>query len=337
MSKMLEQAIIDAEALREAALKNAKNAIIEHYAGDIKNAVETILEQDELGGEELGTDLGADLDAELSVDDTSGEAVVSQVPSAATKEEGDVITIDLSQLEEMMEAEIEEEGDLKAEELLDREEIAEEVVEEDPEIELDEEVLSEILDEEKASTEDAVEESETETVTEENEEELEETTQASDDTATSADEQVAASEEVIKENKTLLTSINKNNKQIKRLKEQNNKYRTLVANLKNKLNEVNVSNAKLLYTNRVLNSVSLNERQKDRIVESISKADSVEEAKTIFDTLQSAVGSVSVEKTPKSLNEVVRKRSSAFLPRKEEKKSDPIADRMKILAGIKQN
>ena len=55
-------------------------------------------------------------------------------------------------------------------------------------------------------------------------------------------------------------------------------------------NLVNLTNARLLYTNRVLNSTSLNERQKTRIVESISNADSVEEAKVIYQTLQSAVG-----------------------------------------------
>ena len=36
MSKMLEQAIVDAEALREAALKNAENSVIEKYADEIK-------------------------------------------------------------------------------------------------------------------------------------------------------------------------------------------------------------------------------------------------------------------------------------------------------------
>ena len=40
MPSMLEQAIIDAASLREAALKNAEQAIIEKYAPEIKNAVE---------------------------------------------------------------------------------------------------------------------------------------------------------------------------------------------------------------------------------------------------------------------------------------------------------
>ena len=101
------------------------------------------------------------------------------------------------------------------------------------------------------------------------------------------------------------------------------------------MEEVNLSNAKLLYQNRVLNSASLNERQKDRIVETISNAKTVEEAKIIYETLQSAVGPNSSKSKPKSLNEVVTKRSSAFMPRKEEKRVDPFMARMKTLAGIK--
>ena len=48
MSNMLEQAIIDAAALREAALKNAEQNLIEKFAPQIKEAVEAMLETDEL-------------------------------------------------------------------------------------------------------------------------------------------------------------------------------------------------------------------------------------------------------------------------------------------------
>jgi len=48
MSSMLEQAIVDAKALREAALKNAEQSLIEKYAPQIKEAVDSILESDEI-------------------------------------------------------------------------------------------------------------------------------------------------------------------------------------------------------------------------------------------------------------------------------------------------
>ena len=46
---MLEQAIVDAAALREAALKNAEQAIIDKYAPQIKAAVDSLLENTEKG------------------------------------------------------------------------------------------------------------------------------------------------------------------------------------------------------------------------------------------------------------------------------------------------
>ena len=55
MSSMLKQAIIDATALKEAALKNAEQSILEKYSKEVKKAVSNILEQeDPLGGEEGG-------------------------------------------------------------------------------------------------------------------------------------------------------------------------------------------------------------------------------------------------------------------------------------------
>ena len=120
----------------------------------------------------------------------------------------------------------------------------------------------------------------------------------------------------------------------KKLSEQNEKFKQMLLQAKDKLNEVNLSNARLFYTNRILASVSLNERQKTKIVESITNADTVEEAKTIFETLQSAVGSQSNKNTPKSLSEAVERKSS-ILPRRQENKSNSKHfDRMKLLAGI---
>ena len=111
----------------------------------------------------------------------------------------------------------------------------------------------------------------------------------------------------------------------------------MILQLKEKVEEVNLSNAKLLYTNRILDSASLNERQRNKIVDALSNADSVEEAKVIYETLQSAVGS-SRKRIPKSLSEVVQ-RSSTTLPRRNSgtKTLDPVTDRWKILAGINKD
>ena len=107
--------------------------------------------------------------------------------------------------------------------------------------------------------------------------------------------------------------------------------------LTNKINEVNLLNARLLYTNKVLGNGSLNERQKKQIAESISASKTVDEAKTIYETLQKSAQTI-VEKrqVPQSLTEAVSRASSPFLPRARETNVDPLADRWQRIAGIKK-
>jgi predicted nuclease with TOPRIM domain len=120
------------------------------------------------------------------------------------------------------------------------------------------------------------------------------------------------------------------------LKEQNTQYKQAVNELKDNLQDVNLSNARLLYTNRILRNTSLNERQKNKIVEAISSSGSVMEAKTIFETLQSTV-EAAPKKSPQSLSEAIGRRSSVIHASRQEKQTtDLFSQRMKRLAGIKQ-
>jgi len=147
------------------------------------------------------------------------------------------------------------------------------------------------------------------------------------------------SEDLEKENKDL----KKENKQLK-AKNKNliGKSKILlesVRQVKEKFDEVQLVNAKLLYTNRVLADTSLNERQTNKIVESINSASSIEQAKIVYETLQSGVGGAA-KSTPKSLSEVVNKRNSSSIllhSRKREEvdsNNDEFAKRLKRLAGI---
>ena len=52
MSSMLDQAIVDAKALKEAAIKSAESSIIEKYSNEIREAVDTMLNQEEVINEE---------------------------------------------------------------------------------------------------------------------------------------------------------------------------------------------------------------------------------------------------------------------------------------------
>ena len=123
----------------------------------------------------------------------------------------------------------------------------------------------------------------------------------------------------------------------KESQEKTKLYETTIYKLNEKLQFVLLSNAKLLYSNRVLNDASLNERQKTKIVEAINKARSVEEAKVLQETLKTTVGSTK-NKGPQSLSESVQRRSnlSSMLTSKRHKpdQTDDFSERMKKLAGI---
>jgi hypothetical protein len=108
--------------------------------------------------------------------------------------------------------------------------------------------------------------------------------------------------------------------------------------LKGKLEEVNLSNAKLLYQNEVLTNPSLNERQKTQVVESIRKAASVSEAKVIFETLQSAARSVGTDRKVESLNEAIRRPSHTIHGKRPltESIDNSQLDYWKKLAGIQK-
>jgi hypothetical protein len=125
----------------------------------------------------------------------------------------------------------------------------------------------------------------------------------------------------------------------KALKLTIDEFKGILVTLKETQEVQSVSNAKLLYTNKTLVNTSLNERQKQTVVESISKARSVQEAKTIYETLQSTVeGNSSSSKNPKSLSEALNRGPSPFMARKPQVSADDsFADRMKLLAGIKNN
>lgn len=123
---------------------------------------------------------------------------------------------------------------------------------------------------------------------------------------------------------------------IEKLEKDNEAVKSKLVEVATVLNEVNLQNAKLLYTNKVLESDSLNERQKNKIVEAISKTGNVEETKVVYETLIGSVGSDGESrKKSKSLNETVaRKQTLMIQRRKPEANKNPLKDRWQKVAGI---
>ena len=123
-----------------------------------------------------------------------------------------------------------------------------------------------------------------------------------------------------------------NTKLLSTMSEQKKNLRKLATTLEN----LSLQNAKLLYTNEVLKTASLNERQKQIAVEALHEVKTVEHAKTVFETLQSTVVSTKRRGRPESLSEVVSNNTSIRVPRRKEQKiSNPHENRWKLLAGIK--
>lgn len=387
MSSMLNQAIIDAKALKEAAIKNAENLVIEKYASEIKDAVNSLLEapgdevfdEDPLGlnAAEAEDPMEEPLGAESDID-----PVVDELPDSFKSAEGGQIEINLDQLSaevsqamgemasheeaaedmaaaplqeppsaqptapapaapmaENNEEEVNESDDEEINESdEDVSEASEEEITEDEEIEIDESKLLDILEKMIVDAEPTksgwMNRSDGEL---QHEEDLALAKEAASD---EADEDVNEENEEIKAE---LAEANRQNEILAsasiKLQNENEKFRTAIFDLKESLERTNLSNAKLLYINQTLTNASLNERQKQRIVEAISTTETVKEAKVIFDTLQSTVGASTKEPIPQSLSEAVsRKPSLMVAARKQQQKTEnnsPLFDRMQRLAGIK--
>ena len=104
--------------------------------------------------------------------------------------------------------------------------------------------------------------------------------------------------------------------------------------LKSKINEVNLLNSKLLYSNKLFRSNSLSESQKMKVIETFDRANSVREVKLVYSTLSESITSY----TPK------RKVNESFASKtigstKPSKglivESNTFAARMQKLAGLK--
>ena len=383
MSSLLEQAIVDANALKEAALKNAEATIIDKYSEEVKSTLNQLLEQDELeallgGGDEGGLDLGAEApspDAAATMEEeVEADEIAEGVPDAFTEDssefkgakEGELseVTIDFKELAEALQQLREGVEEEQEEETLEEAEEEEETMEE--EVELDEDSIVEMVEAmlSDPTEDDTLEEAEEdEDVVEEGEKEddlyeelsdglldaiVEKLTvdmgaslsgwagRSSEDTKHQMELEMAhrRSTEVAEELEALKKAQEELVFENKKLKKNLANYQQVVGSLKENVQDVNLSNARLLYTNRTLGNTSLNERQKKTIVEAISKAGSVEEAKTIHETLQSTVSSTP-KRGPQSLSEAINRPTSIIrASRKEEPKADPFTARMRKLAGI---
>ena len=78
--------------------------------------------------------------------------------------------------------------------------------------------------------------------------------------------------------------------QVSKLSSQLGEHRKVVKYLRSKLNEVNLLNAKLLFTNKLFRAYGLTNEQKLKVVENFDRATNLREVKLIFATLAESFG-----------------------------------------------
>ena len=122
-------------------------------------------------------------------------------------------------------------------------------------------------------------------------------------------------------------------KKVKEMKHELDEAYAALKTIKEELNEVNLFNAKLLYTNKIFKSKNLTESQKVKVLAAFDKAASVKEAKLVYETL-----SEGMKETKKSVNESLLRGSASkpagIIEKKPIMEADAQVLRMQKLAGI---
>jgi len=357
MSSLLEEAIVDAKALKDAALKNAENTVLEKYSAEVKGALNTLLEQDEM---DLG--LGG-----APTEEASGESAdtsfLDEVPYSFQNEEIDapaddeLIEIDFDELKTRIDEEEAEGAEASGEDLTDALGMADALEEsgiitpteleddakegaasiesdEDEDINLTTEMIDDLIEElvvdmtprpqgwaSMNSADNSI-------------------IQANDDAMAAAQAAHLEEEEIEEEVETapdVVSDAELYEAKISQLKESTRELRALLMMSKEQLTKLNLDNAKLVYQNKALSSASLNERQKNQIVEAVQSANSVEETSMIYETIQNAVGGAADPRVrPQTLREAVQRPASLLLNSQRDNTvtKDPAMGRMLRLAGL---
>ncbi len=134
------------------------------------------------------------------------------------------------------------------------------------------------------------------------------------------------------------------------LKKELEEYRSAVVYLRDRINEVSLLNAKLLYTNKLFKGANLSNDQKLKVIESFDLTKSVREAKLVYATLAESLNSggkkTAVEPVKKTVSQTVKTITEglASKPVASTKPTKPavltegaeMANRFKKLAGIRK-
>ena len=353
MDKLLKEAIADAKAVRETALANAKIALEEAFTPHLKSMLSKKLQAEMEGEDEESHDEGYHgEDEEEKMDEEMDSSGIGAADNKEPEEEaGD--TSDIGQGPESEGSD--EEGGNEDENMEDApdqpmgegygmEDEDEEAPAEGMHDEEDED-LEEVLrqleaemadeDEEEAPAEGMHDEEEVEEAMEDEDEDKVEEGEHMEDEDEEVDEEIDL-DEIIKALTEEEGMEDEDEEVAEEMEDEDSEleeYKKTVLYLKNKLSEVNLLNAKLLYTNKLFRSRNISEAQKMKVIEQFDRTTSVREVKLVYSTFAE-----SIKRKPVNESRRVSKASKPVASTKSKKpiigENTDFKSRMKKLANI---
>jgi hypothetical protein len=332
-SDLLKEAIADAKAVKETALANAKIALEEAFAPRINAMLSTKLAEEEMedpytmSEEEMDMDMDAEMDDEvdaMSMGDEEMEAPDSVGVGVDLDSDGSYdIEGSLGAGEDMgMDAEAELDG------------MGDEMEEPAEDLELESIIreLEEDLNEEDEAMVDAAAENDLTTEMEDSTTEEYDIDEIIESILSEEDEE----EELAKEGRGMMRDEDEDPTDA-HSKELDEAYDTITS-LRGTINEVNLLNAKLLYTNKLFRNFELDENQKMKVIENFDRAGNTREVKLVFSTLAESFH-VPVKKRKKVVKEgIASKTTGTTAPSTKTKQiineGNELANRWKKLAGL---
>ena len=355
MSDLLKEAIADAKAVRETALANAKMALEEAFTPHLKSMLSAKLAEDEIEedddvfegehedeeDEDEQPEEGMYGSPRREDDDDEEDPEEGMHDSPRREDDDDEEEVDESEIveidgvkyapivseEEHEDEDKDDEDDMDESEDLDLEAVIKELEEEleeskeDEEDSVNEEEITEGPDDEEEKVDEEID------LNEEDEEDLEEQSSSSGIGKGTGVKQPSASDEED-------PGKGKVHESVESMQNELNEYKEAVSFLRDKLHEVNILNAKLLYTNKLFKEYALSNDQKLKIVETFDRAQTTREIKLVYSTLaESFTGEKNVKK--EVVKEFASKKSGGTAPSKKIiSEENQVADRFRKLAGI---
>ena len=275
-SDLLKEAIADARAVKETALANAKIALQEAFAPRLERMLATKLTNEIEGEEELQEPNLDDMGDDVPVEDETTDGAVDWVDNDISFSVGGN-TYD-AEIDNSIEDEPIAEPELGGEEEapMSNDEMSDEYNEN---YEMDEDLnLEAIIRELEGDLDEPMEEPEMEEPMAEGEYEMPEDIEED----MNIDEII---ESILREEDEEDVPAAKADDEVEAVKEELEEAYNTVRQLKSIINEVNLLNAKLLYTNKLFRNFELSENQKMKVIENFDRAGNTREVKLVFSTL----------------------------------------------------